>query len=97
MMRISLAMLVVLVTGCAASEPYRRTDVWYPTGSNAGNIAAMAARPSDLILGRSGNTGDAHQAAGAVDRIWQDQARPLSGSATASPPAGGATAAGAQN
>jgi type IV pilus biogenesis protein CpaD/CtpE len=90
MTRLNLTLLVLLVTGCADTDPYRRSDVWYPSGANAGNIAAMAARPSDLVLGRSGNTGDARQDAGSIDRIWQDRPKPLSSSADSAPAAGGA-------
>jgi hypothetical protein len=83
MTRIMLLMLVLAAAGCAASDPYRRTDVWYPTGANAGNIAAMAVRPHDLIVGRSATGGDAHMAADAVDRIWQGKPKPLTSVATA--------------
>jgi len=77
MIRISLTMLALLVAGCANTDPYRRTDVWYPSGANAGNIAAMAARPSDLVSGRGENAADSRQAAGAIDRVWQDREKPL--------------------
>jgi type IV pilus biogenesis protein CpaD/CtpE len=95
MIRISSIVLLVVVAGCANSEPYHRNDVWYPTGSNAGNLAAMAARPSDLIHGRSGPEGDAHQADLAINHIWLGQPKPLgSGTAPAAASAGGATGAG---
>jgi type IV pilus biogenesis protein CpaD/CtpE len=100
MMRITLALPVLLVVGCTSSDPYRRTDVWYPTGANAGNIAAMVAKPRDLILGHSGDRADARQAAGAVDRVWQDRKKPLlnaAGAAGAAPPTGGAPGPGGQN
>jgi hypothetical protein len=96
MMRITLALPVLLVVGCTSSDPYRRTDVWYPTGANAGNIAAMVAKPRDLILGHSGDRADARQAAGAVDRVWQDRKKPLL-NAGAAPPTGGAPGPGGQN
>jgi type IV pilus biogenesis protein CpaD/CtpE len=96
MTRIRLVLLVMAVAGCASSDPYRRTDVWAPTGSNAGNIAAMVADPNDLIHGRSDNTGDALQAVGAIDRVRQDRAKPLTGlSDTAAPAASAPPAAGA--
>jgi hypothetical protein len=88
MIRITLTMLAFFVAGCANSDPYRRTDVWYPSGANAGNIAAMAARPGDLVSGRGENAADARQAAGAVDRVWQDREKPLF------PASGGASATG---
>ena len=77
MNRTCLAMLALAVSGCAASDPYQRHDVWYPTGANAGNIAAMAVRPTDLIAGRDGLKGDARQAAGAIDRVWLGRTKPL--------------------
>jgi len=97
MMRIHLALLVLLLAGCANTDPYRRADVWSPTGANAGNIAAMAANPHDLIFGRSANGADAHQAAGAVDRVWLDRTKPLLTTGTAAPGGGGGAAAGGQN
>jgi type IV pilus biogenesis protein CpaD/CtpE len=83
----------VSIAGCANSDPYRRTDVWAPTGSNAGNIAAMVADPNDLIHGRSDNTGDAQQGAAAIDRVRQDRTKPLPGSSGAAPSASSAPAA----
>lgn len=97
MTRICLGMMVGFLVGCANTEPYHRTDVWYPTGANAGNIAAMAVRPSDLILGRSDNEGDARQAAGAINRVWEGQTKPLSSTSSPSVSAGGASGSGGQN
>jgi hypothetical protein len=97
MIRTGLAVMVVFATGCAKFEPYHRTDVWYPTGSNAGNIAAMAAHPNDLILGRSGNEGDARQAADAIDRVLDGRARQLGTMSSTSAPVGAAAGPGAQN
>ncbi len=97
MIRIALILVVVFVAGCTNDDPYHRNDVWYPTGANAGNIAAMAVRPSDLIRGRSGTEGDGRQAAGAINRLWQGQAQPTGSASGASAPAGGATASGGQN
>jgi hypothetical protein len=97
MMRITLALPVLLVVGCTSSDPYRRTDVWYPTGANAGNIAAMVAKPRDLILGHGGDRADTRQAAGAVDRVWQDRKKPLLNAAGAAPLTGGASGPGGEN
>jgi hypothetical protein len=91
MIRTFLFVMVAFAAGCANVEPYHRTDVWYPTGSNAGNIAAMAANPNDLIRGRSGQQGDARQAATAIDRIWEGHPKPL-GIAGATPAPTGAAA-----
>jgi hypothetical protein len=98
MKKIRVIVLVVFVAGCTNSEPYHRTDVWYPTGANAGNLAAMAARPSDLIHGRAGPEGDAHQADLAVNHVWLGQPKPLgTASAPGSTSTGGAAGSGGAN
>jgi type IV pilus biogenesis protein CpaD/CtpE len=84
MMRITHLIPLVLLAGCASQDPYRRTDVWYPTGSNEGNIAAQAIRPRDLIAGRSVKGGeDARLSANAVERVWQGQDKALPSVSTA--------------
>lgn len=88
MTRIILAASALVVAGCTGLDPYHRTDVWYPSASNAKNIAAMVARPTDLIAGRGTQGGDTHQAVGAIDRVWLDRAKPLV-------PTGGGTSAAA--
>lgn len=77
MRHLCLRLGVLLLAGCANKEPYQRTDVWYPTGSNAGNIAAMAVNPNDLIRGHGSLTTDAVPATIAVDRILLDHPKPL--------------------
>ena len=71
------AMLLGLLGGCEDRDPYRRTDVWYPSGVNAGNIAAMVANPADLISGHGVQRSDGKEAVTAVDRVWQDKPKPL--------------------
>jgi hypothetical protein len=90
-------MLVVCAAGCTNYVgPYDRTDVWHPTGSNAGNLAAMAVRPTDLIRGKNGQQGDARQAATAIDHVWQGHPQPLgAGTETPAPGAGAAPGPGA--
>lgn len=65
------------LAGCMDRDPYRRTDVWRPTGSNAANIAAMVAEPKDLISGRgaAGQTGKPSIVA--LDRLAVDRPKPL--------------------
>lgn len=92
MMRIHLLLAVLLLAGCTTIDPYQRKDIWSPQGVNAGNIAVMVANPHDLILGRGQNGEDAHQAAGAIDRVWMDRPKPLLPTGSAS--AGGASAGG---
>jgi type IV pilus biogenesis protein CpaD/CtpE len=83
-MRSIRLILLVSLAGCAAQDPYRRTDVWYPSGSNDGNIAAQAVRPHDLIIGRSTTEGeDARVSADAVERVWEGQDKPLPSVSTA--------------
>lgn len=89
MTRISLALALLLLAGCEDADPYRRNDVWYPAGANAGNIAAMVADPHDLIRGRGANWTDAREAGTAVDRVWLDRTKPLLSTAGAAPPGGG--------
>ena len=58
-------------------DPYRASDFWHPAGANAGNLAAMAARPRDLIVGPAARAPHGRTAsADAVDRVWQDRAEP---------------------
>lgn len=76
--RLALAAgLLVMVAGCEELDPQRRTDVWYPTGTNAANIAAMVANPNDLIRGRGATGSSGKEATLAVDRLWQDKTKPL--------------------
>ncbi len=81
-----VAASVTVLVGCMDRDPYRRTDVWRPTGANSSNIAAQVANPNDLIRGQSGARATSAAQVLAVDRIVTDQARPLNPSA----PAGGA-------
>ena len=65
---LNLAFIASLLTlaGCDSRDPYLRTDVWQPTGSNFGNIAAMVADPHDLISGRGSSYTNAGEPALAV-------------------------------
>src|SRR5690349_14290082 len=86
--------LFASLSACEDRDPYRRTDVWKPTGANAANIATMAADPQDLIRGRPTSRVDARSVMHGPERIWADQPRSLggggsySGSSIASPGAG---------
>ena len=75
--RVSAAILLLLLAGCEDRDPYRRTDVWYPSGVNAGNIAAMVANPSDLLRGRGVQRADGKEAVTAIDHVWQDKPKAL--------------------
>lgn len=81
--RTSLALLVLLpLAACAGRDPYERDDVWKPTGSNMGNIAAMVANPHDLIEGRHANRGDTKASTVAIQHVWEGQVQPLGGSSS---------------
>jgi type IV pilus biogenesis protein CpaD/CtpE len=73
----SATIVLGLLAGCADRDPYRRTDAWYPTGANAGNIAAMVANPNDLVRGHGVQKSDGKEAAVSVERIWTDKPKPL--------------------
>ncbi len=73
----SAAILLGLLGGCEDRDPYHRTDVWYPSGVNAGNIAAMVVNPADLIRGHGVQRSDGQEAVAAVNHVWQDKPKPL--------------------
>ncbi len=90
---------LLALAGCDSRDPYLRTDVWQPTGANAGNIAAMVADPHDLISGRGSAVQNGNEPALAVSHVWLDQPKPLLGStsgasASGSQPGGGASGGG---
>ena len=92
----SLVLLSLLAcAGCEQRDPYMRTDVWRPTGANAGNIAAMVADPRDLIRGRDTAGQDSRAATLAVGQIWANQPTPLLQGASSSPSSMTPTASGA--
>ena len=68
---------LVTLAGCADRDPYARTDVWYPTGSNAANLAAMVANPNDLVAGHGNPRQPVTAHIMASERIRNDQPKPL--------------------
>jgi hypothetical protein len=72
---------MVMLAGCMDRDPYRRTDVWRPTGANAANLAAMVANPNDLISGRGVSSTDSKEPVIAIGRVWSDHPRSFSGGA----------------
>jgi hypothetical protein len=65
--------LLTLLAGChgASLDPYQRTDVWQPEGTNDGNLAAMVANPNDLIRGQSDTSPQYKLGDQAVERLWR--------------------------
>jgi type IV pilus biogenesis protein CpaD/CtpE len=72
-----LALAMPALSGCQEIDSDARADVWHPTGANAGNLAAMVVRPSDLIAGRSAARADARTAVDAVERVRTDHPKAL--------------------
>jgi type IV pilus biogenesis protein CpaD/CtpE len=95
-MTLNVAFIASLVTlaGCDSRDPYLRTDVWQPTGANAGNIAAMVADPHDLISGRGYPAQNSNESALAVGHVWLDQPKPLSTTAGGGGGSGGGASGG---
>lgn len=99
----ALLCVTAAIGGCMDRDPYRRTDVWRPTGANAANIAAMVADPNDLIRGRGTTRTDTKAPMMAIDRVVTDRPKPLvpigdqtgsgggsgGGSGSGAPPSGG--------
>ncbi len=86
MTRLTLASAVCLgvLAGCDSRDPYKRDDVWYPTGSNAANLAAQVADPHDLMRGQNDPRQLADTPARAIARVRSDSAKPLTGGSAAS-------------
>ena len=68
---------LTLLAGCGSRDPYRRDDVWYPTGANAANLAAMVAKPNDLAAGHGDQRQPASTHVMAAERIQLDQPKKL--------------------
>ncbi len=71
------AIALVAVAGCAFTDPYEKSGVWKPNGSNADNLALQVVHPTDLVLGRGSEFADGDTAAQAVDRLRRDKAKPV--------------------
>ena len=77
MTRYLLVLAIGILAGCTEdASPGVKTD-WHPNGANAGNIAVMAARPQDMIVGRGEATKGSGPAVLAIERVRLDQAKPL--------------------
>ena len=86
----------LMLTACQDMDPYTRTDMWQPTGANAGNIAAMVANPYDLIRGRGVTAVDSKASNIAIGHIWSDTPKALldPGGASSGGGSGGGSAGG---
>lgn len=69
---------VLLVAGCAGLvDPLDRPGTWRQTGANDANLRAMIADPADLERGQGDPRGRSRQAAGAIERLEDDEVKPL--------------------
>ena len=84
---------LLLLSGCAATDPFHRPGAWRPEGVNQANIAAMVARPADLLRGRDAGGTDSPLAAAAVTRLWEGSPSPAAAAIGASPAAAASPAA----
>jgi len=71
--RLVMWLVLAALTGCAATDTYRRPGTWHPDGANAANIAAMAANPEDLVHGRGSPGSNGELAARAIDRLSESR------------------------
>jgi type IV pilus biogenesis protein CpaD/CtpE len=80
-----LVLLTSSMTGCGADsdyvDPYKKPYAWYPTDAPTSNLAAQLVNPRDLVVGRGEREGDAKQSSLAVERVWQDRPKQISGAA----------------
>ena len=68
---------LALLSGCAGPEPFDRLSTWRPTGANAANLAAMAARPAELARGRGTGPTDGQVVTAAVERLRYGRLKPI--------------------
>ena len=87
---------LVVLAGCSSRDPYKRDDVWYPTGANAANLAAQVADPADLAGGRSDPRQSALAPVKSVNRIWEDNPKELTDGSAVSTPTGVGAGGGGQ-
>ncbi len=83
-----LALVVLLVSGCTATDPYERAGMWQPTGANSRNLAAMVVSPYDLIRGHGERGFSGIESAVPVTQLWAGKTAPLP-AAGSQQPAGG--------
>ncbi len=86
---------------CSQIDPYSRAGMWQPVGTNAVNMAVMAAYPRDLLRGHGDPGPQPVLATAAAGRLLAGVPKPLPvlssdaapGSGAAAPPAAAAPAA----
>jgi hypothetical protein len=84
-----LACSVIALAGCGSLDPYQKEYVWRPTGAPQANIAAQLVNPQDLAVGRGSTVTNANASTLAIQRIWTDTPKSLTGGGGASGGSGG--------
>ena len=52
MARFTLLLVLPLLAGCDATDPYLRAGAWHPSQANQDNLRAMVVRPGELVESR---------------------------------------------
>jgi type IV pilus biogenesis protein CpaD/CtpE len=92
-----LALLMVSLMGCGGPnylDPYEKPYTWHPSGAPTANLAAQLANPRDLVSGDGGTGGDANASSLAIERVWQDRPKQITGAAGGGGSGGGSGGSG---
>jgi hypothetical protein len=73
----ALLLLLLLPAACAQTDPVYRPGDWLPQGTNARNISAMLAEPTDMVRGRGDTGANSPLAINAVTRLMEGKTRSL--------------------
>ena len=74
-----LLLLLLLPAACSNPQvdPFTRSGMWLPQGTNERNIAAMLAEPTDMVRGRGAAGADSPRAIAAVTRLLDGKEKAL--------------------
>ncbi len=94
-MRVVLILLVFAggTSACSQLDPYSRTGMWQPEGTNSVNLAVMAAYPRDLLRGHGDPGPQPVLATAAARRLLAGVPKPLPVLSADAAPGSGAAAA----
>jgi len=77
-LRLLPLLALVLAAGCAgAADPFAREGTWRARQVNEANLRAMIADPAHLDRGVGDARGRARQATNAIERLEDDDVKPL--------------------
>lgn len=75
-------LVLLLLGGC--SEPFTHPGTWHATGVNQANLDAQTVEKADAVAGHGLPGSDATLDAAAVNRLYDDKAKPLRNESTTS-------------